>query len=161
MHVIMLPEHSYPRPGFMPLIGSCSKEFKVGFRSRSRSRSLKAPFASSLPLSPHISHLPGRPNSMPMATATSAELEVLTFLSDPNAQVRQVALSNIVGFSAKGSSHRSLLTDKHKGNDGKPLKGRDGKDVDTIEDLKKLCKDQPVSSCVLAVVLVCTPGGSS
>lgn len=71
---------------------------------------------------------------------------MLTFLSDPNAQVRRVALSNIVGFSAKDSPHRSLLISKHKNRDGSPLIGRDGKEVDTVEDLKRLCQDQPVRS---------------
>lgn len=73
-----------------------------------------------------------------------AHLELLTFLSDSNAQVRQVALSSVIGYSAKNSPQRSLLTDKHKGLDGKSLVGRNGKDVDTIEDLKRLCQDQPV-----------------
>jgi hypothetical protein len=77
-------------------------------------------------------------------TAVPAHLELLTFLSDPNAQVRQVALSSVIGYSAKNSPQRSLLTDKHKGLDGKPLIGRNGKEVDTIEDLKRLCQDQPV-----------------
>ncbi|PWN53032.1 hypothetical protein IE53DRAFT_404844 [Violaceomyces palustris] len=84
---------------------------------------------------------------MPASTAPSAaELEVLTFLSDPNAQVRQVAVTNIVGFSAKTSPHRSLLIDKHKNRDGSPLLGRNGKPVDTIEDLKRLCNDQPITA---------------
>jgi hypothetical protein len=83
---------------------------------------------------------------MATTSAVPAHLELLTFLSDPNAQVRQVALSSVIGYSAKSSSQRSLLTDKHKGLDGKPLIGRDGKEVDTIEDLKKLCQDQPVRS---------------
>ena len=83
---------------------------------------------------------------MPSTTTPPPELEVLTFLSDPNAQVRQVALSNIVGFSAKDSPHRSLLISKHKNRDGSPLLGRDGKEVDTVEDLKRLCQDQPVST---------------
>lgn len=78
-----------------------------------------------------------------------AHLELLTFLSDGNTAARQLAISNLVGFSATGSPLRSLLTDKHKGLDGKPLKGRDGDDCDTIEDLKKLCGDQPVSVCAV------------
>lgn len=83
---------------------------------------------------------------MPTATsaAVPAHLELLTFLTDPNAQVRQVALSNLVGYSAKTNPQRTLLTDKHRGTDGKPLQGRNGKDVDTVEDLKRLCQDQPV-----------------
>lgn len=71
---------------------------------------------------------------------------MLTFLSDPNAQVRQVALTNIVGFSAKDSPQRSLLISKHKNRDGSPLMGRDGKEVDTVEDLKRLCQDQPITA---------------
>jgi hypothetical protein len=82
---------------------------------------------------------------MPTASVVPAHLELLTFLTDPNAQVRQVALSNVIGYSAKTSSQRSLLIDKHKGLDGKALLGRNGKELDTIEDLKKLCQDQPVS----------------
>ncbi len=64
----------------------------------------------------------------------------------PNAQVRQVALSSIVGFSAKDSPQRSLLISKHKNRDGSPLLGRDGKEVDTVEDLKRLCQDQPITA---------------
>lgn len=86
---------------------------------------------------------------MPVAaSAVPPHLELLTFLSDQNAQVRQVALSNLVGYSAKTNPRRTLLIDKHLGTDGKPLKGRDGNDVDTIQDLKRLCQDQPVSSTV-------------
>ncbi|EPQ31473.1 uncharacterized protein PFL1_00808 [Pseudozyma flocculosa PF-1] len=80
------------------------------------------------------------------AQPSAAELEVLTFLTDPNAQVRQVALSNIVGFSAQTSPHRSLLLSKHKNPDGSPLLGRDGNEVDTIDDLKRLCQDQPITA---------------
>jgi hypothetical protein len=54
----------------------------------------------------------------------------------------------LVGYSAKTSSQRTLLIDKHKGLDGKPLLGRDGKEVDSIADLKKLCQDQPVSALI-------------
>ncbi|KAN0061509.1 Protein hgh1 [Thecaphora frezii] len=78
--------------------------------------------------------------------ATPPELEVLTFLSDPNAKVRQVALSNIVGFSAQNSTHRNLLIGKHKNIDGSSLRSRDGNEVDTIEDLKRLCRDQPITA---------------
>lgn len=73
-----------------------------------------------------------------------AELEVLTFLSDANAQVRQVALSNVVGLSHRDSPLRSLLIARHKNRDGTPVLGRDGKEMDSIEDLKRLCQDQPV-----------------
>ncbi|UZJ51862.1 hypothetical protein CBS101457_001182 [Exobasidium rhododendri] len=83
---------------------------------------------------------------MPAASMVPAHLELLTFLTDPNAQVRQVALSNVIGYSAKTSSQRVFLIDKHKGLDGKPLLGRNGKEVDTIEDLKSLCQDQPMTA---------------
>ncbi|SNX83463.1 uncharacterized protein MEPE_02170 [Melanopsichium pennsylvanicum] len=83
---------------------------------------------------------------MPATVTPPPELEVLTFLSDSNSQVRRVALSNIVGFSAKDSPHRSLLTTKHKNRDGSCLIGRDGKEVDTVEDLKRLCQDQPITA---------------
>lgn len=83
---------------------------------------------------------------MPGTTTVPPHLELLTFLSDSNAQVRQVALANLVGFSAKTNAQRTLLIDRHKGTDGKTLKGRDGKDVDTIEDLKRLCQDQPMTA---------------
>lgn len=83
---------------------------------------------------------------MPSATTVPPHLELLTFLSDPNAKVREVALSNLVGYSAKTNPQRTLLIEKHKGLDGKPLQGRDGKDVDTIEDLKRICQDQPMAA---------------
>ena len=89
---------------------------------------------------------------MPTASDVPAHLELLTFLTDPNAQVRQVALSNLVGYSARTSTQRTLLTDRHKGLDGKALLGRNGKEVDTIEDLKRLCQDQPVGSRVSAAM---------
>ncbi|KAK0527643.1 Protein hgh1 [Tilletia horrida] len=80
----------------------------------------------------------------------SAHLELLTFLSDPdNGQIRQLALEHVVGWSKQGLAERSLLTappGSHKSPDGKPLLGRDGKPVDSIRDLKALCKDQPLSA---------------
>ncbi|PWN38743.1 hypothetical protein IE81DRAFT_327190 [Ceraceosorus guamensis] len=92
-----------------------------------------------------------------MSPHPQAHLELLRFLSDSNATARQVALSNLVGFSSSSSSagqaaaaargaSRSLLIDKHKGLDGGPLRGRDGRDVDTIRDLKRLCEDIPVTA---------------
>lgn len=103
-------------------------------------------YASHYALDASILHNGHHPESMPASTVVPPHLELLTFLSDPNAQVRQVALSHLVGYSAKTSTQRSLLTDKHKGLDGKPLQGRNGKDVDTIEDLKRLCQDQPMTA---------------
>ena len=91
-----------------------------------------------------------------MAPPTTAELELLTFLSDPNANVRQLAIQHAAGFSDKSHPQRSLLTRpstllpplEGKGR----LQGRDGKPCDPIEDLKSLCKDQPVSTEQLAAL---------
>lgn len=84
---------------------------------------------------------------MPAAAAPNSSLELLTFLTDSNSQVRQVALSNLVGFSSKQSStNRNLLIDIHKDSKGKQILGRDGKPMDTIRDLKDLCKDQPITA---------------
>ncbi|KDN46118.1 hypothetical protein K437DRAFT_256298 [Tilletiaria anomala UBC 951] len=86
-----------------------------------------------------------------MAPSTTAELELLTFLSDSNAQVRQVAVEHVASFSAKAHPRRTLLTQSAKllpALDGKKgrLIGRDGKECDPIEDLKKLCRDQPIAA---------------
>lgn len=88
-----------------------------------------------------------------MSIPTKEELELLTFLSDANGQVRQVAVEHVASFSAKGHPSRQLLTQSPKllraieGNASAKgrLMGRGGKECDPIEDLKALCKDQPVS----------------
>jgi len=85
-------------------------------------------------------------STMPVAVAPNSSLELLTFLTDPNSQVRQVAVSNVVGFTSKQSSRRNLLIDIHKDLKGKQILGRDGTPMDTIRDLKNLCKDQPISA---------------
>jgi len=76
-----------------------------------------------------------------------ASLEVLAFLADPNPQVRQAAMSIAVSFSAKGSSSRHLLTDSLKDSNGKPLTVWDGSELNVLEQLKSLCRDQPVCFC--------------
>ncbi|KAK0546399.1 Protein hgh1 [Tilletia horrida] len=84
---------------------------------------------------------------------STAELELLTFLSDPdNASVRQLALEHVVGWTQPGLlKERALLIAqpgslKTPGNSSAVLKGRDGKPLDTIRDLKALCRDQPLSA---------------
>lgn len=91
-----------------------------------------------------------------MPIPTKEELELLTFLSDANGQVRQVAVEHVASFSTKGHPSRQLLTQSPRllravdgiGSAGANcrLMGRGGKECDPIEDLKALCKDQPVSS---------------
>ncbi|KAE8214603.1 hypothetical protein CF327_g1982 [Tilletia walkeri] len=78
------------------------------------------------------------------------QIELLTFLSDPlNGRIRQVSLEHVVGWTAQGISDRFLLTvppGSHKLPDGKPVLGRDGQPLDSIRDLKALCKDQPLAA---------------
>lgn len=65
--------------------------------------------------------------SMLHPPATESELELLSFLSSENWQVRQVALSNLAGFSAKTHPRRGLLLLQDK--------------PDVIADLKRLTMD--------------------
>lgn len=73
-----------------------------------------------------------------------ASHEVLTFLADPNPQVRQVAMANVVGFSAQSSPNRALLTGKVTDSNGEPLKIWDDSPLDVLQSIKNLCHDQPV-----------------
>lgn len=70
---------------------------------------------------------------------TKEELEFLSFLSSDNWQVRQVALSNLAGYSTQGHPRRGLLllTAKERGGEG------DGQDV--LEDVRRLSMDLTVS----------------
>ncbi|WFD31625.1 Protein hgh1 [Malassezia sp. CBS 17886] len=74
-----------------------------------------------------------------------ASQEVLVFLADPNPQVRQMAMAAAAAFSAKGHPDRTLLVDKLKGPDGAPLTIWDGSPLDVLEQIKKLCRDQPLT----------------
>lgn len=76
--------------------------------------------------------------------ALSAAHEVLQFLADQNPQARQLAMSMAVSFSAKGHPDRHLLTDKLLDANGEPVKMWNGEPLDVIEQLKRLCRDQPV-----------------
>ncbi len=98
--------------------------------------------------------------------ASTAELELLTFLTDENSQARQVAAEHVASFSAQGHPKRFLLTQSPallKGINGNAkLVGRDGKPCDPVAALKSLCKDQPVSGTLFArVVASCASGGSA
>lgn len=64
---------------------------------------------------------------------TPHELELLSFLSAENWQARQVALSNVAGFSAQGHPRRGLLL----------LDGLKPGQPDVISDLKRLTMDLP------------------
>ncbi|KAH8116309.1 hypothetical protein DFH11DRAFT_1701313 [Phellopilus nigrolimitatus] len=57
--------------------------------------------------------------------------ELLQFLHDKNPQVRQIALSNLLGHTPKGSPHRGIF-----------FTGIGAAGNDCIRDLKLLCRDQ-------------------
>ena len=59
--------------------------------------------------------------------------ELLDFLHDKNPNVRQIALSNLLGHTAKESAHRKMFF------------GAGLKESAAIRDLKLLCRDQTVS----------------
>ncbi|KAJ8591022.1 DUF383-domain-containing protein [Rhizopogon salebrosus TDB-379] len=63
--------------------------------------------------------------------------ELIPFLRDRNPQVRQIALSNLLGQTPEGSPHRSIFFNDLGGSGlQKP------KETDIIRDLKLLCRDQ-------------------
>ncbi|KZP30490.1 DUF383-domain-containing protein [Athelia psychrophila] len=67
--------------------------------------------------------------------------ELIPFLRDRNSQVRQVALSNLLGHTPKGSPHRNIFFSANKaGGLNKP------KENEIIRDLKVLCRDQPATA---------------
>ena len=74
-----------------------------------------------------------------------AEVELLTFLADPNPQVRKEAISAVVGYSARESPFRCLLLEPLKDSNGERVRGRDGDPLDVLHRLKDMCGDQPVS----------------
>ncbi|KDQ19193.1 hypothetical protein BOTBODRAFT_28681 [Botryobasidium botryosum FD-172 SS1] len=65
--------------------------------------------------------------------------ELLAFLHDRNPQVRQLALSNVLGYTPKGSEHRDIFLDGLSAGGLKPGSG----ETQVIRDLKLLCRDQP------------------
>ncbi len=68
-------------------------------------------------------------------------LQLFPFLRDKNPQVRQIALTNLLGHTPKNSSNRDIFfTDLRGGG----LQGK--QDNDVIRDLKLLCRDQLVWS---------------
>ncbi|KAJ3772249.1 DUF383-domain-containing protein [Lentinula raphanica] len=66
-------------------------------------------------------------------------LEVLPFLHDPNPQVRQVALANLVPYTVRGVDGRGVFFRTNKEDEGK--EGREGREPVAISDLKKLCRE--------------------
>lgn len=66
-------------------------------------------------------------------------LQLFQFLSDRNPQVRQIALSNLVGQTAKESPHRNIFFEGLK-ESGLQAPQETG----VIHDLKLLCHDQLV-----------------
>lgn len=65
--------------------------------------------------------------------------QLLPFLHERNPQVRQIALSNLVGHTAKGSPSRNIF---YTGIGAGGLKRVT--ENDCIRDLKLLCRDQVV-----------------
>lgn len=74
------------------------------------------------------------------------EVELLTFLADPNPQVRKEAIAAVVGFSAKDSPYRHLLLEPLKDSNGERVLGRDGDPLDVLHRLKEMCRDQPLAA---------------
>ncbi|KAI0917867.1 hypothetical protein AcW1_006885 [Taiwanofungus camphoratus] len=65
--------------------------------------------------------------------------ELIPFLHDNNPQVRQIALSNLLGQTPKGSPHRDMFfTGLRAGG----LQRSKDDEPDVIRDLKLLCRDQ-------------------
>lgn len=89
--------------------------------------------------------------------ALPASHELLVFLADANPQVRQLAMSSIVSFSGKNNPNRRLLIDPLKDAHGKPVCTPKGEPLDVIEQLKKLCNDQPltVHDALSALINLC------
>ncbi|KAH7906508.1 hypothetical protein BJ138DRAFT_1129855 [Hygrophoropsis aurantiaca] len=69
----------------------------------------------------------------------AAELqELIPFLRDKNPQVRQIALSNLLGHTPKGAPHRDALFFAGLQSGGL----QKARETDIIRDLKLLCRDQ-------------------
>lgn len=69
--------------------------------------------------------------------------QLAQFLRDKNPQVRQIALSNLLPQTPKGSPHRDIF---YAGVQSGGLQGK--KDNDIIRDIKILCRDQLVCPTV-------------
>lgn len=83
----------------------------------------------------------------------------MQFLHDKNPQVRQIALTNLLGHTPKDSLHRSIF---FTGLGGGGLKKETENDY--IRDLKILCRDQLVCPAILSVCTTqfnCAQGDSS
>lgn len=66
-------------------------------------------------------------------------MQLIPFLRDRNPSVRQIALSNLLGHTPKGSPHRNIFfSGTRTGGLQKP------KENDIIRNLKLLCRDQVV-----------------
>ncbi|KIJ55210.1 hypothetical protein M422DRAFT_23824 [Sphaerobolus stellatus SS14] len=66
--------------------------------------------------------------------------ELFQFLHDRNPQVRQLALSNLLGQTPAGSPHRSIFFKGLGGGGG--LRKEPVKESELVRDLKLLCRDQ-------------------
>jgi hypothetical protein len=73
-------------------------------------------------------------------------VQLFQFVRDRNPQVRQIALSNLLGQTPKGSPYRNIF---FTGIQAGGL--QQSKDKDIIRDLKLLCRDQLVCPDVSGV----------
>ena len=87
----------------------------------------------------------------------SSLTDLFEFLHSPNPDARQLALTNLVGHTAKNSPHRSIFIPSAatttgaggsgllgKGAGGKLLSADDKLKLEMLADLKVLCRDQAV-----------------
>lgn len=87
----------------------------------------------------------------------SSLADLFEFLHSPNPDARQVALTNLVGHTAKGQAARSIfipngstptkaqLVANQNGEQTKALSQTELFKIGMLEDLKLLCRDQAVS----------------
>lgn len=87
----------------------------------------------------------------------SSLADLFEFLHSPNPDARQVALSNLVGHTAKGQAARSIfipngstptkaqLIADENGAQSKSLSQEELFKIGMLEDLKLLCRDQAAS----------------
>ena len=90
----------------------------------------------------------------------SSLADLFEFLHSPNPDARQVAITNLVGHTAKGQAARSIfipngstptkaqLIANQNGEQTKALSQTELFKVGMLEDLKLLCRDQAVSRLV-------------
>ena len=77
--------------------------------------------------------------------------QLFQFLRDHNPQVQQIALSNLIGQTAKESPHQNIFFKELKG-----LGLQTFQETDVIHDLKLLCRDQLVQGALIFLHTILT-----